>query len=211
MDNEYCDAVRTMRLAVADLLETLAPGEWDAPSLCAGWRVRDVAGHLSIVSTITTWQLIAAAPSGRFNPNRINTVIAVRNGARRADDLVASIRGHAADHTTARMLDTRDSLFDVIVHSQDIARPLGRELSVPVEWTRRGLDRVWEMGWPFRARRRLAGFTLRATDTDWTVGAGPEVSGDALSMLLLLTGRRDAVAHALQGAGVARLTESGHS
>jgi hypothetical protein len=36
MDNEYCDAVRTMRLAVADLLETLAPGEWDAPSLCAG-------------------------------------------------------------------------------------------------------------------------------------------------------------------------------
>ena len=82
---------------------------------------------------------------------------------------------------------------------------------MPVEWTRRGLDRVWEMGWPFRARRRLAGFTLRATDTDWTVGAGPEVSGDALSMLLLLTGRRDAVAHALQGAGVARLTESGHS
>ena len=211
MDNEYWDAVRSMRLAVADLLETLDPGEWDAQSLCAGWRVRDVAGHLSIVSTITTWQLIAAAPSGRFNPNRINTVIAVRNGARRTDHIVASIRDHAADRTTARMLDTRDALFDVIVHSQDIARPLGRELRVPVEWTRRGLDRVWEMGWPFRARRRYGGFTLRATDIDWTVGAGPEVAGDALSMLLLLTGRRDVVAHALQGVGVAELTESGHS
>src|SRR6478752_1293523 len=100
MDNEDWDAVRTMGRAVADLMETLVPGEWDVPSLCAGWRVRDVAGHLSIVSTITTWQLIAAAPSGRFNPNRINTVIAVRNGARRTDHIVASIRDHAADDTT---------------------------------------------------------------------------------------------------------------
>ena len=83
MDDEYWGAVRTMRLAVADLLETLAPREWDAPSLCAGWRVRDVAGHLSIVPTITTRQLIAAAPRGRFDPKRTNTVIAVRNAARR--------------------------------------------------------------------------------------------------------------------------------
>lgn len=210
MDEAYWDAVRTMRLAVADLLDTLTPAEWDAPSLCADWRVRDVAGHLSIIPTITTGQMLAAGPRGRFNPNRINTVIAVRNGSRRADDIIAAIRGHAADRSTARMLDARDSLFDVIVHSQDIARPLGRELAVPVDLTRRGLDRVWQMGWPFRARRRLAGLTLRVTDTDWTAGSGPEVAGDALSMLLLLTGRRDAVAHAVHGPGVTELPESGH-
>jgi uncharacterized protein (TIGR03083 family) len=125
--------------------------------------------------------------------------------------MIASIRDHAVDHSTARMLDARDSLFDVIVHSQDIARPLGRELKVPAKFAHCGLDRVWEMGWPFRARRRLAGFTLRATDTDWTVGTGPKVAADALSMLLLLTGCSDAVSHALHGPGAAELTRSGHT
>jgi uncharacterized protein (TIGR03083 family) len=210
MDDSYWDAVRTMRLAVADLLDTLTPTEWDAPSLCADWRVRDVAGHLSIVATITTRQMLAAGPRGRFDPNRINTVIAVRNGCRRPGDIVAAIREHAADRTTAKMLDTRNSLFDVIVHSQDIARPLGRDLAVPVDYTRRGLDRVWQMGWPFRARRQMSGLKLCATDTDWSVGAGPEVLSDALSMLLLLTGRGGAVADALHGAGVAELPKFDH-
>ncbi|MET0954878.1 MAG: maleylpyruvate isomerase N-terminal domain-containing protein, partial [Cryobacterium sp.] len=30
---------------VADLLATLTPEQWESQSLCAGWRVRDVAGH----------------------------------------------------------------------------------------------------------------------------------------------------------------------
>jgi len=46
---------------------------------------------------------------------------------------------------------------------------------------------------------------LRATDTDWTVGAGPEVSGTALSLLLLLTGRTAAALDALHGPGVTSL------
>jgi uncharacterized protein (TIGR03083 family) len=124
MDDSYWDAVRTMRLSVADLLDTVAPGEWDAPSLCAQWRVRDVAGHLAIVPTITTPQMLAAGPRGRLNPNRINTVIARRNGSRQMQEIVAMIRDHAGDRTTAKILDMRDSLFDLIVHSQDIARPV---------------------------------------------------------------------------------------
>jgi hypothetical protein len=46
---------------------------------------------------------------------------------------------------------------------------------------------------------------LRATDTAWTVGTGPEVAGDALSLLLLLTGRSTAVMEALHGPGVTDL------
>lgn len=33
------------RETFADLLESLTPEQWDAPSLCAGWTVRDVAMH----------------------------------------------------------------------------------------------------------------------------------------------------------------------
>ena len=68
--------------------------------------------------------------------------------------------------------------------------------------TRQGLDRVWAMGWPFNAQRRLAGRTLTATDTDWTVGTGPEISGSALSLLLLLTGRTSTARSELVGAGL---------
>jgi uncharacterized protein (TIGR03083 family) len=202
MSEEYWAAVRTVRLRLAEMLDTLGPREWDAASLCEGWRVRDVAGHLALVPTITTWQMLVAAPRARFNPDRINTLLAVRAGSVGTSEIVQKLRDHAGDRTTAKALDTRNALFDVIVHSQDISIPLGRTFPVPVDFTCRGLDRVWGMGWPFNARRRLAGRTLTATDTDWTVGSGPEVSGSALSLLLLLTGRTSTARRELIGAGL---------
>lgn len=205
MDEAYWSAVRTMRLRIADLLDALSPAEWDAASLCRGWRVRDVAGHLALVPTISTWDLIAVAPRGRFNPNRINTVLAIRHGSRSPDEIVAKLRQHAGGRRTAKVLDTRNALFDAIVHSQDIALPLHRDFPVPVEYSRQGLQRVWAMGWPFNARRSLAGRSLTATDIEWTAGTGPEIAGTALSLLLLLTGRTAAVMDALHGPGVATL------
>jgi uncharacterized protein (TIGR03083 family) len=205
VDDSYWDAVADTRLRLADLLDDISPAEWEAPSLCAGWRVRDVAGHVSIIPTVTTGQLLAAGPRGRFNPNRINTVLAVRNGCRPTGEIVAAIRRHARERRTARMLDTRDSLFDVVVHSQDIALPLEREFAVRPDHARRGLERVWEMGWPFKAGKRFTGLTLRATDIEWRVGAGPEITGTALSLLLLLTGREGSVVPALSGDGMAVL------
>jgi uncharacterized protein (TIGR03083 family) len=206
MDDDYWSAVAQLRLAVADLLETLTPEEWERPSLCAGWRVRDVAGHLSLVPTITTWDMVRAGPRGRFNPHHINTLLARQYADRPTRAIVERIREHAGERRTARVLDVRDSLFDVVVHSQDIAMPLGRTLEVSVDSARAGLDRVWEMGWPFRAKRRLSGLRLNATDTDWAVGDGPAVEGTALSLLLLLTGRTGTAVPLLRGPGLPALT-----
>ena len=58
------------------------------------------------------------------------------------------------------------------------------------------------MGWPFNAQRRLAGRTLTATDTEWTVGSRPEISGSALSLLLLLNGRTSRARSGLAGYGL---------
>jgi uncharacterized protein (TIGR03083 family) len=204
-DEEYWSAVLQLRLRIADLLETLTAAQWNAPSLCRGWMVRDVAGHLALVPTITTWQMIAVAPQAGFNPHHINTLLARRHGSGDPAGIVAAIREHAGVRRTAKTLDTRNALFDLIVHSQDIALPVGHDFSVPPAYSRAGLQRVWDMGWPFNARRRLAGYTLRATDTDWTIGTGPEVSGTALELLLLLTGRTNAVIDSLHGEGVAHL------
>lgn len=206
MDEDYWEAVRTLRLRFADLLDTLDPEEWEHESLCRGWRVRDVAGHVGLVPRVTSAQLLAAMPRAGFNLHKVNTLLARRAGSAPTADIVRTVREHAADQTTARLLDTRDALFDVIVHSQDVAVPLGRAFDVPPEQVREGLHRVWdELDWPFHARRRLAGHRLVADDVEWEVGDGPEVRGSALSLLMLLTGRTSTVRGDLSGAGVGSL------
>jgi len=92
---------------------------------------------------------------------------------------------------------------------QDVALPLGLTTAMPVDAAREGAQRVWRMGWPFWARRRLRGLRLIATDVDWSAGEGVEVRGPVRALLLLLTGRIDAVRPQLSGPGVDRLAAGG--
>ena len=77
---------------------------------------------------------------------------------------------------------------------------------MPPEAARAGADRVWTMGWPFWARRRLRGLRLLATDTDWSAGAGAELRGPIGVLLLLLTARTTMALPQLSGP-VRTLTE----
>jgi uncharacterized protein (TIGR03083 family) len=99
------------------------------------------------------------------------------------------------------------------VHGQDIAIPLGRPRTMPVDAAATAATRVWTMGWPFstafRARARLRGLELVATDTDWSVGEGAQVEGPIEALLLLLTGRTAAVSR-LSGTGVGQLASAVH-
>ena len=96
-------------------------------------------------------------------------------------------------------------LFDTLVHVQDVAVPLGIEHSPAEPAVTAALDRVWAMGWPFHARRQLAGLRLVATDTSWAAGEGTaEVHGPAMSLLLLMTGRAAALGQ-VDGPGAAQL------
>ena len=83
--------------------------------------------------------------------------------------------------------------------------PLGLPATMPLEAAREGADRVWRMGWPFWARRRLRGVRLAATDVDWEAGEGVEVRGPIQALLLLLTGRTEAALPHLTGPGLERL------
>jgi hypothetical protein len=47
---------------------------------------------------------------------------------------------------------------------------------------------------------------LRATDTDWSHGTGPEVAGQMVALVMAMTGRRQAVDD-LTGNGVAVLRD----
>ena len=208
MDREQrWHTIEQERRRLADLLDTLADEEWDRPSLCEGWRIRDVAAHVSLAPQppdlldMVVWAFRAR---GRFH--RLNHDIAVVHAdARPAAGLVADLRTHAASRRLPPFTNNRNILFDTMVHAQDIAIPLHRNHPMPVAAAADGATRVWTMGWPFWSRRRLSGYRLVATDVEWSVGSGALVTGPIEALLLLLTGRRVALDR-LSGPGAEVLT-----
>jgi len=205
--DELWQHIHTERAALAGHLASLSPDDWEQDSLCPGWTVLDVAAH--VISNPQVGGREVLGMLGRNLGRGYNAMI-FREVKRRSRDqtperILADFERYAASTRHVPLTTSVEPLLDVIVHSQDIALPLGRTVEAPVEATRRGLDRVWELGWPFRARQRLSGLHLRATDTDWQRGEGPAVEGPALGLLLLLTGRTATAAPLLSGSGVASL------
>lgn len=199
------DVIASERRTLADLLDGLTAEEWERPSLCAGWRVRDVAAHLSMVSLPPApATMLREGVRARGNFHRLNHDVAVRAAGRPAADIAADLRQHAASRRVPVVTNYRNVLFDVLVHGQDIAIPLEIDRPMPIPAAVAGAERVWTMGWPFWAKRRLRGIRLVAEDVDWSAGSGDEVRGSIADLLLVLTGRRAGVP-GLHGQGVDEL------
>ena len=179
MDREQSwQVIAEQRLGLARLLEGLADGEWEQPSLCAGWRVRDLAAHVAMAPQVPgLGSMLADGLRARGSFHRLNHDAAVRHAARPTPEIVAELRTHAESRRLPAVTNYRNILFDIQVHAQDIAIPLGRDYPMQPEAARAGANRVWTMAWPFWARRRLRGVRLVATDADWSAGAGKELRG----------------------------------
>ena len=66
-------SIDSERLSLADLLDDLSPAEWETPSLCTGWLVRDVAAHLTQAHMGYRDALVAAVRArGSFDRSRKN-------------------------------------------------------------------------------------------------------------------------------------------
>jgi uncharacterized protein (TIGR03083 family) len=198
------------RLALAELMAGRPPEDWERASLCSEWRIRDVVAHVALTPhSPTVGAILRAAVRARGDFDRVNRDMARAYAARPPAELVADLR-ESADSRRKPAITTLDNLlFDVLVHVQDVAVPLGVEHPMPLDAAREGLARVWRRGWPFWAKRTLRGLRLEATDVEWAVGDGPVVRGPAQALLLLLTGRTAAALPALVGAGRAPLIRRG--
>ncbi|SET40190.1 maleylpyruvate isomerase family mycothiol-dependent enzyme [Geodermatophilus poikilotrophus] len=196
-------SIDSERLSLADLLDDLSPGEWETPSLCSGWLVRDVAAHLTQAHMGYRDALVGAVRA-RGSFDRMIRDAALRSGPLPPQECSRRIRAMAGSRRRAPMVSPLEPLIDVLVHGQDIAVPLGRQRPVPPVPAAVAAQRVWDMGFPFRARKRLAGLRLRATDGDLVLGEGAPVEGATGDLLLLVTGRT-ATVHRLSGEGVQRL------
>ncbi|MFF0203439.1 maleylpyruvate isomerase family mycothiol-dependent enzyme [Streptomyces sp. NPDC005017] len=199
LDEEACwQAVDRERAGLADLLEGLAPEEWDRPTQCGDWRVRDVAAHLTVAARFSRRDVVREMIRARGNWNRMIHDTGVRDGGRPVAETVADLRSIIGSRRLAPTTTPREPLLDLLVHGQDIALALGRDRPMPLAPARDAADRVCTMRipprpWPLPRAR------LVATDIDWSRGRGEEITGPIGALLLLLTGRTEAAAPHLTG------------
>jgi uncharacterized protein (TIGR03083 family) len=178
------------RTDLADLLETLTPGQWEEPSLCQGWRVRDVVAHVMSFDEVSLLGMFRRAIRGRIL--HINQVYVDELASLTTEQLLHRLRARLRPQGLATLLGGRLALLDVTIHHQDIRRPLGIPRQIPAERLRWVLGAcLWSPELP--AWRLARGLRLTPTDLDWTHGSGPEVTGPAEAVLMAITGRRSAI------------------
>ena len=186
------------RVDLAEFLATLTPEEWEAASLCEGWRVRDVVAHVMSFDDVTLFGMLRRAVHARFvDVNQVGVdELASLDTTELLDRLMARLRPQGL----AKAFGGRLALLDATIHHQDIRRPLGRLRDIPADRLRCVLhDAVLSPELP--GRRLARGVCLRPTDLDWSHGSGPEVIGPAEAVLMTITGRASVITE-LSGAGV---------
>jgi uncharacterized protein (TIGR03083 family) len=175
------------------LLEGLSPEQWDVASLCGEWRVRDVAAHMSAGANIQPLHFMRLLASNGFNFNKANAAEAVERGSGNTIAIVEQYRQTIGSRKKPPGTKAVTVLNDMVVHGQDIRRPLGISRAIAEDRVRSSLDFVKGSGWPYGAKKRVAGLRLEATDMDWTHGEGPVVRGTGEALLMILNGRADAL------------------
>jgi uncharacterized protein (TIGR03083 family) len=199
-------AVDAERLSLAALLEDLDDDEWETPSLCTGWRVREVAAHLTQAHA-SVWAATRGIIRARGDFNRmIDTLARERAATLPAAEYPALLRAMAGSRKKAPGVSALEPLIDLLVHGQDIAIPLGRDRVMPLAAAHLSIERVWPNLFPFRAGRRFARIAFTATDCSWSGGEGTPVEGPISAILLVLTGRAAGLSR-LSGPGVTEVEE----
>jgi len=192
--------IHAEREALAADLATLTDDQWATRSLCADWTVRDVLGHMTATAKMTPPAFFAGLTGAGFRFNAMNAKNVAREATPSPGDGLAEFRRHLKD-TTHPPGPTEAMLGEAVIHSADIRRPLELSREYPVEALTRVADFFKGSNLLIGAKRRIAGLTLRSTDTDWSTGSGPEVTGPQLSLVLAMTGRSAALAD-LSGDGL---------
>jgi uncharacterized protein (TIGR03083 family) len=197
--DEMWQAIDAQRLALSEATDHLAESEWERPSLCARWTVRDVAAHLTLqqLSAADVVRPLVRHPGGM---KRSIERAARKRATLPTEQLVGGIRAMVGSRRHNVGVTPHETLIDMLGHGQDITVAPGRPLPVPPAAAAEAATRVWNTTWPFRARTRFRDFRPVATDASWEVGSGPRPAGPMTAILLVLTGR---------AAGAARLSGDG--
>lgn len=189
------------RRRLADFFDGLTDRQLDTASLCEAWTVRQVLGHLVMPMAASVSGFLRQVVRARGSVDRASQAVARELAGRPVSELTALLRDRADEHGRAPGVGPMGQMADGCVHLRDCARPLGLPDDVTLDDWRLVLDWL-PAGVPgLVPRRRLAGLSLRATDQDWSWGAGDALIGPSEALAMAVTGRSVALED-LTGPGV---------
>nr|WP_205687326.1 maleylpyruvate isomerase family mycothiol-dependent enzyme [Cellulomonas endophytica] len=185
---ELTAAVVRARAALADDLAGLDQAQWRRPSLCDGWTVHDVVAHLVAAARTGRWAWLRSIAAARFDADLHNARrLAQHRGADPAETLArfrATVDGPAGPtgHTAAW-------LGEVLVHGEDVRRPLGLTAAPDVPAATAVAQFFARRDFAVPSSRTARGLRLEAADGPFRAGAGPLVQGPTLALVLAMAGR----------------------
>jgi uncharacterized protein (TIGR03083 family) len=199
------EMARAEREEFADLLDELSADQWESPTLCERWRVRDVVAHVISYEDLSWAGVVQRFLRGGLIVDRINELGVIDFAERPPDQLREVFRRHLQPRGLTAGFGGMIALTDGMIHQQDIRRPLGMPRDIPAERLRATLD--FALYAPtVRGAWRARGVRLVADDLDWSHGRGPEARGSGEALLMAMAGRRAALDD-LTGPGQAKLLQ----
>lgn len=200
---EFWTLIHTERTRVADMLDGLTVQQWQADSLCTAWTVEQVAAHLCAAANTGTLAWIRSIVGAGFNADRHNARRLTQYRGNTPEQTAQRFRSLVAS-TVAPTKDYAAWLGEVIVHGQDIAEPLGIDLTPDPAAVHEVAVFFAAKDFAVNSRRLVTGLRLTANDAEFTAGDGPLVQGSLLHLVMAIAGRPHYLA-GLYGDGVAEL------
>lgn len=177
------------RERLTEILAGLTLQQWETASLCAGWRVREVAAHLSMPFRSKPPRLLLGLVAARFSFDRYADAAARKDAAcMTAEQLVDAYRENIANPWQPPGGGAAGALSHDVIHGLDITEPLDLD-PAPTERIAAVLSHVGPRNLAYFGVN-LTGIQLRATDADVCVGSGEPLTLPAKEVLLAITGRR---------------------
>jgi uncharacterized protein (TIGR03083 family) len=182
-------AVAAEYLALADVLASASEAAWDTPSLCEGWRVREVIAHLTMPARYDEQAFMAELQARDFDFGRLSNEVAARDAELPTGELIASLRSDALLHWTPPGGGYHGALNHVVIHGLDLMVPLGAHRCPSDETILVVLDDLTTGRVHEHFGTDITGRRLEASDLDWSYGSGPVLRGSAQDLALVLCGR----------------------
>ncbi|MGO9220016.1 MAG: maleylpyruvate isomerase family mycothiol-dependent enzyme [Streptosporangiaceae bacterium] len=198
-------SIAAERQELATILAGLPPQSWDSPTLCAGWRVRELVAHITMPFRYRPARFAFEMIRSRGNFNRMADRCARRDAAAPPDQLTAALRDNAGNPWKPPGGGYQGALTHDVIHGLDITVALGLGRRVPRERLGIVLDGITGAKSVRFFGTDLGGIELRADDLDWSFGSGTPVSGSAQDLALVVCGRKLPPGH-LRGGPSARFT-----
>lgn len=189
-DIDLQSAITAEFLALADLLDTQPESGWETPSLCAGWRVREVVAHMTMPVRYSPEEFMAQLQECGGDFTRLSNAVASRDAVLPTTVLVGNLRDDVLHHWTPPGGGQTGALNHVVIHGLDITVPLGVERRSSDETLRVVLDHLTRGGTHAHFGFDVTGLSLQATDMDWSFGSGTPVIGTGQDLALLICGRQ---------------------